>query len=93
MGAHPHIPLRPVSQTELQTLQRVAKASSCRGRCIIGSSQFLVIGLKSLCRLAKAWRTPSSSRCVSCVFSRDGACAPAAAQIQPFCSPRPVAAK
>jgi transposase len=30
MGAHAHIPLRPVSQTELQTLQRVAKASSER---------------------------------------------------------------
>jgi len=30
MGAHPKIPLRPVSQTELQTLHRVAKASSER---------------------------------------------------------------
>ena len=30
MGARPAIPLRPVSQTELQTLHRVAKASSER---------------------------------------------------------------
>ena len=30
MGAHPHIPLRPVSQTELETLHRVANASSER---------------------------------------------------------------
>src|SRR5260370_40745458 len=30
MGARPKIPLRPLSQTELQALQRVAKASSER---------------------------------------------------------------
>ena len=30
MGVRPNIPLRPVSQTELQTLHRVAKASSER---------------------------------------------------------------